>query len=139
MSQLSQNYYNVPEGADLPPCIEGSTRANMMNTCMDEKTGLFTKPQSCGDGYVLEGIYCVPQKQTAGPQQKCNTIIGDAKYGSTNTMMALSVILSIIAILGMYKYTSKRGFWWGLLAFGTGSAIGSAAGRLIEPPKCTNV
>lgn len=53
----------------------------------------------------------------------------------SNTMLALGVIFSIIAIVVMVKYTDKKGFWWGLGFWVVGNMSGQAIGRLIEPPQ----
>lgn len=54
------------------------------------------------------------------------------KYGFM--LIALGTIGFIIGLLFMYKYTDKRGFWWGLAFSLTGSAGVRAVGMLVNPP-----
>lgn len=53
----------------------------------------------------------------------------------SNTMVALALICAVVSLVIMFKYTDKRGFWWGLGFWILGSTVGFNVGRLIEPPK----
>lgn len=54
------------------------------------------------------------------------------KYGFM--LMALGTIGFIIGLLFMYRYTTKRGFWWGLAFSMVGSAGLRALGTVVNPP-----
>ena len=92
MSLMSKTW-NMPEGAYLPKCKEGSSDINSAQMCMPiEEGGTIFGREDCKIGYHLEGGFCVP-----------NTIT-KVIIPNTITKKVIIGIVTLVVIYTVLKY-----------------------------------